>query len=70
MSAPAHTNEVAPAGQRFICSACGKMSRDLDGTQRISGGWDESCMLHAVLCFDERTPDGHYRAVPGGRGAA
>lgn len=47
-------NEIAGKGQVFVCSACGKRSRDKDGYQKIDSGWDESCMLHAVLC-DENT---------------
>jgi hypothetical protein len=43
-------NTVAPEGFVFVCSACGKRSRDKFGTQPISSGWDESCMLNAMLC--------------------
>ena len=38
----------------FVCGACGKRSRDLYGEQRIDRGWDESCMLNAVLCYEEK----------------
>jgi hypothetical protein len=44
-------NQVAPDGQVFVCMACGKMSKDRYGMQRISSGWDESCMLNAILCY-------------------
>lgn len=47
-------NQTAPVGQVFVCSACGKRSRDIYGEQKISRGWDESCAMHAVLC-DEAT---------------
>lgn len=47
-------NELAPAGQLWVCSACGKRSRDRYGDAALDRGWDESCMLHAVLC-DEAT---------------
>jgi hypothetical protein len=46
-------NQVAPEGQVYVCGACGKRSRDKYGDQKISYGWDVSCMLHAVLCYDE-----------------
>lgn len=46
-------NEVAPEGQVFVCATCGKRSRDRFGNQKISRGWDESCMLNAVLCYDD-----------------
>lgn len=44
---------IAPAGQIFVCGACGKRSRDRYGFQKIDAGWDESCMLQAVLCREE-----------------
>lgn len=53
MSSDEGGNEVAPAGQIFVCGACGKRSRDRFGMQAISRGWDVSCMLHAVLCYDD-----------------
>lgn len=43
-------NIVAPPGQVFVCSACGKRSRDLYGNQSLTGEWDASCMLNAYLC--------------------
>ena len=45
-------NEVAPEGQIFVCGACGKRSRDLYGLQKVDSGWDESCMLNSILCYD------------------
>jgi transposase-like protein len=45
------TNVEAPAGQVFVCSACGKRSKDRYGYRAIDAGWDESCMLNAVLCY-------------------
>lgn len=58
--------DLTPEGQIWICSACGKKSRTQfgfvdDGTPRGSDvtpdgarvadrGWDESCMMNAVLC--------------------
>jgi hypothetical protein len=50
---------LALDGQVWICGACGKRSRTRYGfdesKQRtaIDRGWDESCMLHAVLCHDD-----------------
>jgi transposase len=45
-------NDVAPVGQVWVCSCCGKRSRDRRGHQKIDPGWDSSCMTHAVLCYD------------------
>lgn len=46
-------NEMAGPGQVFVCSCCGKRSRDRYGYQKIDKGWDESCMMHAVLCDED-----------------
>ena len=43
-------NEIAGVGKVFVCSACGKRSKDKYGYQKIDSSWDESCMMHAVLC--------------------
>jgi len=43
-------NQTAGAGEVFVCSACGKRSRDRYGFQAIDPGWDVSCALNAVLC--------------------
>lgn len=45
-------NEYAGEGQIYVCGACGKRSRDIYGEQAIDSGWDESCMLNAVLCHE------------------
>lgn len=45
-------NDEAPEGQVFVCGACGKRSKDRYGFKAISHGWDESCMLNAVLCWE------------------
>jgi transposase-like protein len=47
-------NIVAPEGQVWVCAACGKQSKDKYGYQKISRGWDESCMLNSVLCYDKQ----------------
>ena len=48
------SNQLAEEGQVFVCGACGKRSKDLYGAQRISYGWDESCMLNAILCWEDK----------------
>ncbi len=69
----------APAGQIWVCGACGKTSRTQygflsDGTSRgadsfpdgarvASPGWDESCMLNAVLCHGRGAGETQWRAV-------
>jgi hypothetical protein len=47
-------NHTAPPGFVYVCAGCGKRSRDKYGDEPIDYGWDESCMMHAVLC-DEKT---------------
>lgn len=56
-------NQRAKAGQVFVCAACGKLSKDRYGNRKISKGWDASCMLHAVLCYEKPTEDGMWVAV-------
>lgn len=61
----------AQSGQVWVCGACGKTSTtrygvDADGNSVASGGWDESCLLNAVLCYSEREIGGAWRAVPRG----
>ena len=60
---------LAPPEHTWVCGACGKTSRtcfgyDGQGGNVASPGWDESCMLNAVLCYSQKTPDGKWRAVP------
>ena len=43
---------IAPAGAIWVCSACGKTSRDRYGDPNSS--WDESCMTNAILCDDQQ----------------
>lgn len=53
-------NIVAEPGQIFVCSACGKRSKDLYGNQSLSHYWDVSCVLNAVLCKEDHlTIDDH-----------
>ena len=53
---------IAPAGAVWVCGACGKTARDRYGIEgEHSRGWDESCMLNAVLCDEasiKRTDQG------------
>ena len=42
-------NKDAPEGHVYVCMACGKQSNDKYGFKAISYGWDESCMMNAVL---------------------
>jgi hypothetical protein len=44
-------DNIAPAGRIWVCGACGKTAPDKYRGER---GWDESCMLNAVLCFSEK----------------
>jgi hypothetical protein len=57
----------APPGQIWVCGACGKTSRtrygfDDQNQNCATPGWDESCMMNAVLCWGNGAP-GHWRAV-------
>lgn len=54
-------NKIAPEGYIFVCAACGKKSKDIFGHQKIDKGWDESCMLSAVLCHEKPRDDGLYK---------
>jgi len=56
-------NEIAPEGQVFVCSACGKRSKDKYGDQKIDRGWDVSCMLSSVLCYEEKDKNGMFIMV-------
>ena len=47
---------MAPEGQIYVCAACGKTSynrvgENTAGERVCMPGWDESCFLHAVLCY-------------------
>ena len=46
-------NEVAPEGQVYVCTACGKRSKDRYGDQKIDDGWDASCMVCALLSYEK-----------------
>lgn len=65
----------APDDQVWVCGACGKTSRTKygvlangsrkmpDGEYVASQGWDESCMMHAILCYKEKNDAGNYKPV-------
>jgi hypothetical protein len=59
-------NERAPEGTIFVCAYCGKTAR---WRYCAANGWDESCMLHAVLCHEQKGLDGKWRAVAACRAA-
>lgn len=48
----------ARPGTIWVCTACGKIQPyDRYGLDnRGSYGWDESCMMNAVLCYEEQWP--------------
>lgn len=52
--------DIAPEPRVWVCGACGKRARSRYGfdaagkSTALDRGWDESCMLNAVLC--EPTP--------------
>lgn len=63
----------APARQVWVCGACGKRSTNKAGEGKHSYGWDVSCFMNAVLCYDEDgagTLEKPWRAVEDGTGAA
>lgn len=47
------TNKVAGPGEVFVCTACGRRSKDRNGEQKIHSGWDTSCRTHAVKFREE-----------------
>ncbi len=47
---PQYPEHVAQPGTIYVCGACGKTARDTYNGPR---GWDESCMMNAVLCHDK-----------------
>lgn len=40
----------APDDQIYVCAACGKTSKSVYGDP--GSGWDESCFMNRVLCYD------------------
>lgn len=43
---------VAPEGQIYVCSACGKTAKNIYTGTGGDRGWDASCALHSVLCYE------------------
>ena len=60
------SNEIAPEGQIYVCAACGKRSKDKYGEKPIDSGWDVSCMMNSVLCYEEKNENGLYTPVEEG----
>lgn len=57
-------NVVGERGdQIFLCQACGRRSKDQHGLQPIDPGWDESCILSAVLVWEVTDQHGLYHLV-------
>jgi hypothetical protein len=53
-------NKIAPEGQMYVCGACGKRSKSEYGIDdAIDSGWDEACMLNAVLVYENKTLNGY-----------
>lgn len=56
-------NKTAPDGQIYVCGACGKTSKTRTGwssdDELFVGqhGWDASCFLNAVLCYETKIDD-------------
>jgi len=50
-TADGRTDNIAPEGMVWVCGACGKTTKDKYGNER---GWDESCMLNAILCEESK----------------
>ena len=46
-----NNDRFVPDDGIWVCAACGKTSTDRYGIEgEHSRGWDESCMMNAVLC--------------------
>lgn len=65
-------NRFAPDDAIWVCAACGKTHTDRYGIKGDGHrGWDESCMLNAVLCKRGTIKPGdrvtHADPYPGGR---
>ncbi len=56
-------NEEAPEGQVYVCTACGKRSKDRYGGKAIDRGWDVSCAMNAVLVTETEAAVLHKRAT-------
>lgn len=57
-------DRIAPAGAVWVCGACGKTASDRYGIEgKYDYGWDESCMLNAVLCGETSLVRGDHGRV-------
>jgi hypothetical protein len=50
---------AAPEGMIYVCTMCGRTSETRYGFDEherdvATVGWDEACMLHAILCSKQR----------------
>lgn len=54
------SENIAPEGKIWVCAACGRTTKDKYGGER---GWDESCMLNAVLCDEAKVVRGEHGRV-------
>lgn len=46
------TNYDCKPGEIWVCSACGKTSKNRYDGDTLSPSWDTSCFLNAVLCVE------------------
>lgn len=61
-------NALAPEGQVYVCTACGKVSRtvsgfDDDNNHVADWGWDVSCTMRATLCYESSIERGDDKRV-------
>jgi hypothetical protein len=54
----AEGRDLAPPGTVWVCTACGRHGKDRFGLT------DSACWGKAVLCYEDKTPSGAWRAVP------
>lgn len=60
---------IAPEGQVWVCALCGRRAKsrwgfdEQNNSTALDYGYDSSCLSRALLCFEERGPDGSWRQV-------
>jgi len=62
-------NKALPDGQIYVCGACGKTSKTKAPGHDSALGWDASCMLNRVRCYEShlvRSPSGRVTHVNDG----
>lgn len=47
----------------YVCIACDKRSRDLYGQRPVNYGWDASCVMSAVECYEDALVIENDRAI-------